>query len=255
MVKFFFLTFLLLQHSVPLFAQDDLQRRTELAERARKFNISESWQYAKVYAPNEFFVKSVDKLADMNPKNVVVYLHGCGGIGSDEITWAKFLSDNGFVVVLPDSLAITGRKRNCEPGSSTRNAHNVPVGPLRIFEAQYAFEEISKIDSVEKVFLMGHSEGGATILMAPMKKFKAVVSVGSFCSGPKVNISNEVPLLLVNYESDPWFKGTNNLCREKTDHRKENTTELVISGGGHEASRNTEARKTVLDFLTNLIRQ
>lgn len=229
------------------FAQDFSQ----MIEVSRKFDISESYKAAKLYIPNQTNISSIEKFEEAKPKHVVVYLHGCGGIGSDEQAWGRFLSKNNFVVLMPDSLAIKGRRRNCEVGSSTRNAHNVPVGPLRILEARHALEQISQIKSVEKIFLMGHSEGGATILMAPFGKFNGVISIGSFCSGPNVNISKNVPLLLINHESDPWFKDITNQCLQKTAHRSENTKELVILGAGHEASGNNEARKAVLDFLNS----
>jgi|LakMenEpi03Aug12_release.lakeMendotaPanAssembly.Ray.scaffolds.fasta_scaffold283910_3 dienelactone hydrolase len=238
----------LLQFSVHAFAQSqyDVERQRELV---KSFDISESWKAVKVFVPDESNSISIDKLINKNPKNVVIYLHGCGGIGADELNWAKYLKDNGYFVALPDSLAIPNRKRNCEPGSSKRNAHNVPVGPLRVLEARYAFDQISKIASVENIFLMGHSEGGAVILMTPLMKFSAVVSIGSFCSGPKVNVSKEVPLLLINYEFDPWFKDIVNLCQDKTSHRNENTKLIILSGLGHEASTNQEARNSVLEFL------
>ena len=237
--------------SLPSFAQE---RFLEQMEQARKFDISESWKSARIYAPNTSSTISLEKFAELNPRNVVVHLHGCAGIGQDEVSWARYLSSNDFFVVLPDSLAIPERSRNCDVRSNTRNANNVPVGPLRVNEARYALEQIRKISSIQNVFLMGHSEGGATILLAPMTNFKGVVSIGSFCVGPRVNISNEVPLLLINHQSDPWFRDVRYLCDEKTAHRKENTQTLVLSGAGHEASRNSEAQKTVLEFLTRLAR-
>jgi hypothetical protein len=56
-------------------------------------------------------------------------------------------------------------------------------------------------------------------------------------------------LLLINYESDPWFKDIKNQCLQKAAHRSENTRELVLSGVGHEASGNSDARKAVFEFL------
>ncbi len=248
-----FIFFLLTQFSTHLLAQSqaDLQRMRELAS---KFDISESWRAAKVFSPNSSNSTSVDKLNEFNPINVVVHLHGCGGIGKDEIEWAKYLSKNNFYVVLPDSLAIPNRKSNCDPKSNIRNAHNVPVGPLRVSEARFAIEQIEKISSVKKVFLMGHSEGGATILLAQLSKFSGVISIGSFCSGAEVRVDKQVPLLLINYQSDPWFKDIKYLCSEKTAHRKENTVELILSGSGHEASNNKEAQKNVLEFLENQLK-
>lgn len=239
--QLFFITFCVTSS----YAQD----YSQMMEVSRKFDISESYIAAKIFTPSMSNASSVEKLEEVKPKNVVIYLHGCGGIGSDEQAWGRFLSENNFAVVMPDSLAIKGRRRNCEVGSSTRNAHNVPVGPLRVLEARHALEQVSKIKSVEKIFLMGHSEGGATILMAPFGKFNGVISVGSFCSGQNVNINKNVPLLLINYESDPWFKDITNQCLQKTAHRSENTRDLVLSGVGHEASGNRDARKAVIEFL------
>lgn len=247
MKKIIFQLFFCIFFSSNGYAQDF----TQMMEVSRQFDISESYKASKLYIPSFSTASSVEKLEEIKPKNVVIYLHGCGGIGSDEQAWGKFLSENNFTVLMPDSLAIKGRRRNCEVGSSNRNAHNVPVGPLRILEARHALEQVSKIKSVEKIFLMGHSEGGATILMAPFGKFNGVISVGSFCSGQKVNINKSVPLLLINYESDPWFKDITNQCLQKTAHRSENTKELVLSGIGHEASGNSDARKAVLDFLNS----
>lgn len=220
-----------------------------MAEVASKYDIPQSWNRSKVYLPHTTLAKPIEALSTSNPENVVVHLHGCGGIGRDEDTWAKHLTNNGYTVVLPDSLAIPGRRSNCDPGSNIRNAHNVPVGPLRVSEARYALEQVRKLASAKNIFLMGHSEGGATILMAPMSNFRGVISIGSFCSGPMVNINPEVPLLLINYQSDPWFKDVKYLCEEKTAHRSQKTQAIILSGLGHEAADNPDARKAVLDFL------
>ena len=39
---------------------------------------------------------------------------------------------------------------------------------------------------------MGHSEGGATILLAQLSKYSGVISIGSFCSGAEVRVDKQV---------------------------------------------------------------
>jgi hypothetical protein len=45
-----------------------------------KFDIRPSWEKASVYLPGKFFPTNVSAIESSGERDVVVFLHGCGGI-------------------------------------------------------------------------------------------------------------------------------------------------------------------------------
>lgn len=216
-----------------------------------KFDIRPSWDRAIVYLPGKFLSTDVQALESAGDRDAVIFLHGCTGIRNDEIGWAKFLNDLGYIVVLPNSLAIKGRPVNCSPGSYTTTSGAIDprvLFKIRAFEFRQAHQNLRQLGSIKKIYLMGFSEGAATVHFYGGKDlFAGVISVSSHCRGP-VNIQQDVPVLTIDFESDPWFR-TQNLCMLKyKEHRYH--TNLVLEGSGHEAARNTKAETAVKAFLS-----
>ena len=146
--------------------------------------IEKSWDESRVYVPGSFFEKSISNLKLEKKYPVVIYLHGCNGITSfNDTRWGKFISEMGFVAILPDSLARPGRISNCDP-STTSTSHRFPMAlPYREQEIFYAINELKKMTWVdsENIFLMGHSEGANAVAITKAKGVRGVILSSGYC--------------------------------------------------------------------------
>lgn len=132
---------------------------TAIAQTAenQRANVAMSWEKAEVFVPGSFFKTTPNKVTVNKPLPVVIYLHGCTGIESNhDARWGDFIKGLGYIAVLPDSMARTGRKPNCDPrtkrGGAFPQAH-----AMRMEELRYALEQVKKSAwaDPDNVFLMG----------------------------------------------------------------------------------------------------
>lgn len=237
----FTIAFLLLTKS--LYAQEYMV--------AGRFDVRPSWEDATVYISGKIFPTNTKAIEPTVATDVVVFMHGCTGIKGDEVAWAKFLNDLGYLVVLPNSLAIKGRVVNCSPSSFTTT--NGSMNPADLFmirarEFRYSFDQLRKNPNVGKIFLAGFSEGAVTVHFYRGKGlFTGLISISSFCRGP-VSAPRDAPILTIDYEQDPYFP-TKYMCEEKYGSH-DSFTKVILDGGGHEAARNKKAEQAVKDFLS-----
>jgi len=168
----------------------------------------------------------------------VLLMHGCSGIGAEEESAKLFLMDSGFPVFMPDSFARRGRQANCAVRTArTALAPGVPY--LRLEEIDYALAAMASLGFVERVFLVGYSEGGlavASVERSPLP-ISGIVVLAWHCQGrePHVGIkaAPEVPALTVIGDNDPWYKArAGRHCGEVFGARKQ-ATSLVLPGNGH----------------------
>lgn len=224
---------------------DELEER--ITSLSRGYKIHQSFDNALFLSPVNGAIVDFQLFVNENPTNIVIFMHGCSGITTEEITWVALLKDNGYHVILPNSLSIDNRPVNCDPRNKNRDLNKIAVGPLRVAESFYTLNQIRKIPSVKKIFIMGHSEGGGTITAPPMQWFNGVISTGSYCNR-EVNVNKDVPLLLINHTTDPFYKN-GYTCKEKTVYRSNTTTEVLLPGQGHDTAYSKVANNAVLDFL------
>lgn len=220
-------------------------------------NLSQSWAKAVVYVPDSFFPKDIDFfLSKPKSHNVMIYLHGCSGITDDTREWGRILKSLGFLVIIPDSFAIPGRKSNCDPSNYKRGQiKGFNAFELRDYELMQVMTELQKLQWIDmsKVFLMGHSEGGMAVSLTAVKGFKAVVATGYWCRDTLNLKHGYSPFLFVNWERDPWYsEGSRQqsfkYCEEVSKSRS-NTRQVLLQGEGHSTSKSSQARKAVEDFL------
>ena len=227
-------------------------------------DMKPSWNRADVYVPGRLLNTNVMELAKLGPIDAVLYLHGCAGVQEDENQWAKMLNDMGFVVVMPESTVI-GNSHEC--GHTTSAARTIRGKTLRevmiqrVTEAVYAIDRLKSLPNVRRIFVMGFSMGGITAFTAFREykdqegvtvsafapKIAGVISVSSFCASP-IAVPNDAPLLLLNFETDPYYPVRPNQCAEKTSNRR-GVTNIILKGHGHEAAMDRIARESVKDFL------
>ena len=95
--------------------------------------VEKSYDNAHVYVPGNFFKTSPSNIDVKRKYPVVIYLHGCTGITTQDYQWAKFVSDLGYIVVQPDSLARPNTKVICDPKTTTSQKGIAGGIALRIY--------------------------------------------------------------------------------------------------------------------------
>ena len=219
-------------------------------------NLSQSWKKAVIYEPDSIFSKSIDFLNRPSKYPVLVYLHGCTGLNEDSREWARTIKNLGFIVIQPDSFAIPGRRSNCDPNDQRRQViEGFDSFKLRNQELLYARDELLKLSWLDKnkIYLMGHSEGGMTVSRTSIEGFRAVISSGYWCPVRLEIKHGEAPFLFLNWEDDPWFRDRAGNRKPKTCERLAKnrivSEQVLLAGQGHDTSLSSEAKLAVRKFL------
>jgi len=186
------------------------------------------------------------------PFPAIVILHDCSGLGPRSSgapeRWARELTKQGYVIVIPDSFTTRGHADGvCTDTSPSRTEVN-PVRRARDAYAALAYVRTLPYVSGERVGLMGGSHGGSTTLASmvapesdrdPLARdkragFAAAVALYPGCaarfggwrvtrqsgaSGPVTGYSGVykpiAPLLILIGEDDDWTPAE--ACRKLTD--------------------------------------
>jgi dienelactone hydrolase len=222
-------------------------------------DVEKSWEDAVVYIPGKFFTTSVGKVSVDKPLPVVIYLHGCFGLNrTHDASWASLLADQGFIVVMPDSMARPGRIPNCDPkikgGNFFPNAFK-----YRQQEIGYALEQTQKASWADKrnIFLMGFSEGGVGVAQSTHDGFAGRIIMGWSCTNKNnpafdgIFSSKDSPVLAIASENDDWRIGkpTAGTCANKAQDRT-NFKNVDIPGSEHTTYGSDAAKDAVKSFLT-----
>lgn len=206
-------------------------------------DVEKSWEAAHVYYPGSserHTTKDLESLTTVYP--VIVYMHGCSGIYAPHDTrWAQAMAHRGYVVIQPDSMAREGRISNCDVETKRGTGAFKQWAYYREQEIDYALEKVQKSmwGSYDKVYLMGHSEGGIATALYSGKGFKAHVILAWTCTSSQflrydgLHTPKDVPVMAVNRMNDPWFDGTplEGFCRDKAGSRP--LTQIILPGNGH----------------------
>jgi len=207
-------------------------------------DVSKSWESAPVYIPGNYFprsTKNLDAVTQVYP--VVIYLHGCTGITPHhDRAWAKELADNGYMVIMPDSLARDGRIPDCDPRIKGPIGAFPQAHSYRQEEIGYSLEKIKQSKWADKrnVFIMGHSEGGIATARSAYADVSGIVISGWTCThkiNPKfdgIHSPKSIPVLAVAWIQDPWRQGKPNegVCSDKADGRL--LKQINLQGAGHD---------------------
>jgi dienelactone hydrolase len=172
-----------------------------------KTDVALSWQKGIAHVPGKFFATSPAEISTEKPYPVVLYMHGCAGIGPTDKLWGPFLKDLGFIVVQPDSFR-RDRPASCDP-RLLRGGLFPDVYKLRLEELDFAREQIAKAAWADQgnIFLMGHSEGGITVSLAARADFRGAVISAWHCGTTGVRTPAGIPVLAIDHQSDSWFPG------------------------------------------------
>jgi dienelactone hydrolase len=224
---------------------------------AHASDVEKSWDKATVFVPGKWFPTSVDRISVSQPMPVVIYLHGCVGITRDhDGMWAEYLTSQGFVVVMPDSMARSNRPLNCD-GQSRRGNLWPQAHEYRLQEIARALDQVMSSTWADKknVFLMGHSEGGIAVARSQHNEFAGKIILAWGCTSSKPEFDGifapkHVPVLAVAYTDDEWRKGTHNegTCGAKAQGR-DNFRAVDLPGRWHATAGDVQARRSVREFL------
>lgn len=190
----------------------------------------------------------------------VLLMHGCNGIGDEEESTKLFLMDQGYPVFLPDSFARPGRRSNCAVGTAT-TAYAPEAPGLRLSELDYALTKLSTLGFVDRVFLLGYSEGGlavASVERSPVP-IAGIAITAWHCQGRDgfvgIKAPREVPVLAILGDADPWYRSRGGRhCGEVFDDRPD-ARSIVLPGNAHQiftspiVANAERARDAVLAFL------
>ncbi len=190
----------------------------------------------------------------------ILYLHGCNGIGGEEESAKLFLMDQGYPVFLPDSFARPNRRSNCAVGTAT-TAYAPEAPGLRLAELDYALERLKALGFVDRVFLVGYSEGGlavASIEKSPLP-IAGIAITAWHCQGRDgyvgVKAPRDVPVLAILGDNDPWYRSRGGRhCGEVFGDRPD-ATSLVLPANPHQiftspiVANAERARDAMLAFL------
>jgi dienelactone hydrolase len=175
------------------------------------------------------------------PFPAIVIMHDCSGLGPSSSgapgRWAKELSEQGYVVLMPDSFTTRGYRNGVCTDPSPKRAE---VGPYRRVSDAYAalvYLRIQPYVDGQRVGLMGGSHGGTTTLATMITPdsdtelimnsnhmgFVAAVALYPGCAaileswrvGPAGVYRPLAPVLILIGEKDDWTPAAP--CRKLTE--------------------------------------
>jgi dienelactone hydrolase len=160
------------------------------------------------------------KPSGSGPFPAVVLAHSCAGMNRHTDAWGARLVKWGYIVLAPDSFNPRGTNAVCTtPGVVTPN--------MRVPDIAGALDFLSAYPGVirDRIGLIGHSHGGATVLRAVQKTFdlkarglRAAVAYYPGCA-PSFNAGIDVPVLILIGDRDDWTSA--GACRRLRPDRPE----------------------------------
>lgn len=197
----------------------------EQSDLADRNEVARVWASSPVYIPKSsrgIRKTTTAKLSRVAAKEgrkypVILYLHGCPGLYQFDLTRAKMIARQGYIVVALVSFARLKYAKSCDQ-KTLQGGFYRDVLKMRQFDVGYALERLHDIPVVDasNIALFGLSEGGnlAATFKARNKKqrVKARVIEGWTChagwpewSGMNADKGEYVLSLLG--ANDPWFVG------------------------------------------------
>jgi dienelactone hydrolase len=208
--------------------------------------------------------KVVDRLPALKfhePMPLALMVHGCFGIGQEQIEQAKLLTARGFVVFMPSYYGRQKAFQLCggnAAGEIQFHRVTMPILQLRLAEVDYGLKKARAFPFIrpDLTLVSGHSTGGWTLANIKRTDVTAYVITGYGCN-PKVSRRppKEVPLLAMRFKDDPWLND-NYQCDAGflSGRDKENTISLVFDGQRtHEVIHDPRAVAAYLEFVGRVV--
>jgi len=210
-----------------------------------------SWVAAQVFLPYSNLATTSGALAGRPPAPVVIFLHGCNGLGSGPAA-GPLLAGLGYIVIMPDSLARPDRAGRSTCSGASAGAGNFDIYDKRIEEAEYAIQRTLAEPWFDRqhLLLYGHSEGGFTVARRMYSGITAALVTGYWCTGSgRLSVADGAPTLTVNYLQDPWYYGVPGYgLGPACGGGLPGSVHLVFEGAGHNPVFTDEGRAAITDF-------
>lgn len=208
--------------------------------------------------------KVVERLSTLKfsePMPLALMVHGCFGIGQEQIEQAKMLTARGYVAFMPSYYGRLKAIQLCGGNAAGEiQFHRITTErvQLRLEEVDYALGKARAMPFVraDRTLVSGHSMGGITVGRMKRTDVTGYVISGWGCNpqGPS-RPPKEVPLLAMRFRDDPWLND-NFQCDAGlfTGRDKSNTTSLVFDGQRtHEVIHDPRAVSAFLDFVGRVV--
>lgn len=232
-------------------------------------DIERTWSRAMVVLPSgpgeqlvgRLSSAAVDQrlsvIASQGRLPVVIYLHGCTGVGNSEFLGE--LAASGTIVVAPDSFARSYRPLQCDPKSKT-GGQNLFVYDFRLAELTFALERLSKAPwaDLDNLFLVGNSEGGVAAALFRGDVFNARVITQWTCQGAPlvrgIGAPPDTPILAIVRDNDPFYAARNTRaqrgdCGTYLAGRPDSESLVLAAGDVHDVYNDLLAVQAILEFI------
>jgi dienelactone hydrolase len=138
------------------------------------------------------------------PFPAVIVLHGCGGRGPSQLSWADRLNGWGYAALIPDSMTPRGIKRVCEPDAQ---AYVTPRDRVGDVGSAIAWLRTKPTIEPNRIAVLGLSHGGATAVLSTDRQYagfrlRAAIDYYGACLDPAAQ--GDVPLLVLAGDEDDW---------------------------------------------------
>jgi dienelactone hydrolase len=236
--------------------------------------LSRTWDYAEIHIPGHLIgvdVPSIyglmnadyvqDRLSALRDGSIplVIFLHGCTGIGPLEHKLGGLFGEAGYAMLSINSFARRTRERNCNYQSYASGMFP-PAYLYRRAELIHAARKARGLPWVDRdrLVLAGFSEGAvASALWGAEAKVSAYIIAAWTCTAPPeyrwlvgLRTPPSAPVLAIVSERDPWFNwpGWRGDCGSAAAAR-DNVYSLVIDGSVHNVFAYPDAVNATIEFL------
>jgi dienelactone hydrolase len=213
-------------------------------------------------------ITRIDRVADRlaalrfrEPMPLALLVHGCFGIGQEQVEQAKLLTARGYVAFMPSHYGRTKAVQLCG-GNAAGEIQFHRINDLnkkqRLDEVDFALAKARALPFVraDRTLVSGHSMGGITIGNMTRTDVTGYVISGWGCH-PAVSRRppKDVPLLAMRFKDDPWLNDHYQCDAGLFSGRDpKNTISLVLEGQRtHEVIHDPRAVTAFLDFVGRVV--
>jgi dienelactone hydrolase len=141
------------------------------------------------------------------PFPVVILLHGCGGLGANQVHWADRLRAWGYAALILDSFSARGVSSVCAP--SAQSLVTARDRAADVLSAALYLRTLPMIDGA-RIAVLGNSHGGSTAAWVTRSEYERLypgllaASVDYYGGCGNAAEHGTVPLLALAGEADDW---------------------------------------------------
>lgn len=248
----------------------------EIKKTLKKYkNIVDTYKYAYIGIPKgcgglekEYF-GTLDKFKKLYPDfkcnhgfSTIFYMHGSVGLSKGKIFRKWFVEDSNFIFFAPNSFKIKNRPTY---KSSAKISEYQKVHKLRQAEIYCSLQNMKELSFIDmnKMFLMGNSEGGLAAAYYKGKEFKGRVVTAFSCEDAyysqdfKIGAKKKDPFLNIIGTEDEYFsnKSSTNKHYEVEGHGTKallefkNAKIIILPKTRHDLTLNSYVKEDIINFV------